>query len=155
VAIAGNWFYIPLEITAEDYASAYAPIPFYPDDDPADAVYHSNLTYIPSQDIYYIEWNYIWLNISQHTPDTERVRVYIKNNSLHHVSLSIHYQWMDVYSFEKTGNHVHIYFTPVYHTPYTTPESYIIIGLTRLLPISIFLLIGIILILYEILHKQR
>ena len=145
ILVAGDWFYIPFSMNPEDYE----PIAIFPEGDPADYVYHSNITYIPSKDMYYIEWNYVWLDAGGHTPDTERVRIYIKDGKLHHISLSIHYKWMDVYDYKKEGNHVYIYFTPVYHTPYTTPQSYIELGIERILPIAILFVIGLILILAD------
>ena len=152
IAIAGNWLYIPFSTMN---TTDYTPIPHYPDDDPADTIYHSNITYIESKDLYYIEYNYIWLNASQHTPDTERIRIYIQNGTLHHISLSIHYEWMDTYDFTADGNHAHIYFSSVYHTPYTSSTSYITMGINRVLPMLLFLTIGLILFLYEILMKYR
>ena len=146
VALAGNWLYYPFRTTG---LKDFQPIAHYPKGDPADVVYNSSMIYMPSKHMYYIDWYYVWLNASYHTPDTEIVRTYIKDGELHHIALQIHYMWMDVYEYEKTGNHVHIYFMPVYHTPYTTIPSYIELGILRILPISIILITGVFLLFYS------
>ena len=143
VAIAGNWLYSPLDF------DPYSPVPHYPKGDDANNVFSSELTYIPSKDMYYQEFNYVWLNASGHTPDTEEVRVYIKNETVHHVELRIHYQWMEIYDFTTQGTHVDIYFKPVYHTPYTTEKSYTSATINRAIPIILPLLLGVILIVYD------
>jgi hypothetical protein len=116
VGFAGNWIYSPA-------SAEYEPIPHYPDGDPANNVFSSELTYIPSKDMYYQEWNYVWLNASGHTPDTEEIRIYFKDGMVHHVELRIHYEWMEITDFRTDGNHVHIYFKSVYHTTYTTDTT--------------------------------
>jgi hypothetical protein len=145
VGFAGNWIYNPF---AEPQAELdpYEPIVFYPEDDPADEVYHSNLTFIPSLNMSYIEYNYVWLNATGHTPDTEQVRIYIQNGTVHHISLLIHYEWMNIYNFTSDGTHVHIRFTPVFHTPYTSTSALFSTSLKRIVPIAIPLTIGLLLI---------
>jgi hypothetical protein len=151
VGLAGNWLYVPFSATS---IGDYDPIPHYPADDPADDVYSSDLIYIPSKNMSYIEFSYTWLNISGHTPDTERVRIYVKNGEIDHVSLSVHYNWFDMYEYTSDGNHVHIYFTPVYHTPYVSESSLITSYIQRALPFLAFLIIGITLISFDITRNR-
>lgn len=150
VAIAGNWLYYPLS-----YEEKYEPIAHFPENDVADEIFSSNLTYIPSLEMYYIEWNYVWVNITGHTPDTEEVRIFIKNGTVHHISLRIHYEWKDMEDFNVEGNRVHIYFTPVYHTPYTTEEALISSTIARAIPIIFPLLIGMGFIVYDVRRKKK
>ncbi len=155
VALAGNWLYVPVEPTVTELEGKYAPVPHYPDDDPADRVFSSNLTYIPDKDMCYQEWNFVWLNVSTHTPDTEGVRVYVKNNSVHHVELRVHYMWMKTTDFETTDERVHIGFTDIYHTPYTTKPSYYYMMFKRALPIALLVIAGVSFIGYSYLHRRH
>lgn len=151
VAVAGNWLYAPLSI--QTIEEEFKPIAHFPEGDEADEIFHSNLTYIPSLDMYYIEWNYVWVNISGHAPDTEEIRIYIKNGSVHHISLRIHYEWMDIEDFEVEDTHVHINFAPVYHTPYTTKGALMSSTMARALPIVFPMVLGIGFIAYDIRRK--
>ena len=151
VGIAGNWLYNPFYAQSMDYQ----PIAHFPEGDEPDEIFHSNLTYIPSLEMHYIEWNYVWLEAPGHTPDTERVRIYVKNGSVHHVGLSIHYEWTDIYDFEVDGNRVHIHFAAVYHTPFTTPESLRSSTIGRAIPIAATMLIGISLVVIDVRRKKE
>jgi len=150
VAIAGNWLYSPFALHSPlVIQELFEPIPHYPEGDTADDVFHSELTYIPVEDIYYQEWNYVWLDASGHTPDTEEIRIYVKNGKIHHISLRIHYQWMEITDFEEDENHVHIYFALIYHTPYISNSSLISTLIQRALPVVLPMLLGIGLIIYD------
>ncbi len=141
IGYAGNWIYNPLE--TQSILEPYQPMAEFPDGDYPNKIYSNNLTWIPSQELYYIEWNYIWLNASAHTPDTERVRIYVDENyEVHHIALSIHYEWTDVYEYEIEDTHVKLNFMPVYHTPVTSTEAYYALSANRLVPIGIPFLIG-------------
>ena len=146
ILIAGNWLYNPFQLINNPIED-YRPQAIYPLNDNPQSTYNSEYIYIPSQDTYYIEYSYIWLNISSHTPDTEQVRIYIKNNSIHHLSFMIHYQWMDIYEFKTNGTHPLIEFSPIYHTPMISLKQYIETGIIRIFPIVFFVILGIILII--------
>jgi len=154
VLLAGNWLYYPFEtLQTESLSSAFVPIPFYPKNDPADYTYNSSPVYLPTKELYYIQWNYVWTNSSYHTPDEESIRTYIKNNKLDHISICVHYEWMEIYSYETIGEHVKIYFTPIYHTPYVSTSSLFITGFLRILPILICVALGIIFFYYDFKRK--
>jgi hypothetical protein len=142
IGVAGNWVYNPFATVLSD-VEPFEPIPHYPKDDPADYVYRSDLVFIPALNISYIQYNYVWLNASGHTPDTEEVRIFVKDGKVQHVSLRIHYQWIDVYNFTIEGTHVHIRFMPIYHTPYVSETSFISTSIQRMTPILIPLGIGV------------
>jgi len=147
VLLAGNWLYIPVEVSEGE--EDFLPIPHYPTDDPADEVFYGPLTYIPSLDMEYMEINYVWTGVSGHTPDTEEVQIYVKDDQVHHVSLRIHHDWMDTYDFTKTDEHVDIYFLEIYHTPYTTHDSLIALILIRAAPLIFLVALGVTLIVLD------
>lgn len=151
VLLAGNWLYYPFETAqiAELSPETFMPIANYPDSDYPTYTYNTSLIYLSTENMYYIQWNYVWVNASYHTPDEESVRVYIKEGKLDHISLSIHYQWMDVADYETVGNQPVVYFSSVYHTPYMSTPSLVYTSLIRVLPILFFVILGIVLIGYE------
>lgn len=152
VGLAGNWLYNP--VATQDIEKRYEPIAHYPEGDEADNIFSSNLTYIPSKDMYCVEYNYVWVNASGHTPDTEEVRIYIRDGEVHHVELRIHYEWIEINDFAVEGDRVHIYFTSIYHTPYTSESSLTSSTIERALPIALTMLAGIGCIVYDTRKKN-
>jgi len=153
VLLAGNWLYIPVEVSEGE--EDFLPVAHYPEDDPADEVFYGHLIYIPSLDMDYMEINYVWTGASGHTPDTEEVRIFVKDDQVHHVSLRIHYDWIDTYDFTKTDEHIDIYFLAVYHTPYTTHNSLMMLILIRSLPLILLVSLGITLIVLEFYYSKK
>ena len=154
VLFAGNWMYTPFAIVSME-PEDYMPMTNFPENDVPNNMYNSSLTYIPSLDMHYIQWNYVWLNVSGHTPDEESVRVYIKDEELHHISLSIHYHWMDVYDYDTVGSHVVINFAPVYHTPSVSTSQVIVSSLQIIASWLIPFIVGMVLITYGISKLKR
>lgn len=156
ILLAGNWFYNPF-ITAMDVtptAEDYMPIAHYPESDPPDYVYNTGIINISVLNMSYVQYNYVWLRAKGHTPDEESIRIFIKDGDIHHISLSIHYQWTDVYGFVKTDNHIHINFLPVYHTPYVSDEQLIFSIAMRAIPFIFIFCVGIGFIVYDI-YRER
>ena len=137
VLFAGNWVYNPF--ASPQFDDPFEPLCEFPEGDEPDEIYRSDMIYIPNEDIYYMEWSYVWLNASDHTPDTERVRVFINNGTLHHIELEVHYKWLEITEedYSVDGNHVIVKFLPVYHTPYVSMESLTSTSITRILPFAI------------------
>ena len=154
VGVAGNFIYDPFIVyDTDDPVERYEPLCKYPDGDEPDLIYHSPYSYDTEKDIYYIEYSYVWYLSGEHGPDTERVRVYVdEDGNISHLSLNVHWKWTDVYDFKSYDTHPIVEFTSVYHTPKVSTLSYLQLGIERVLPIILFVVIGLLCIIYAVLR---
>ncbi len=148
IGFAGNWIPNPIgnNISLEGIDDPYEPICEFPDDDMPDETYKTNLSYMEETNLYYREYSYVWIG---ENIDTERIRVFIRNNTLHHVEFFVYNQWIEMKEYKTEGNHVLVKFMDNSHTPYTSHSEHFKRTIESMIPIFIPALIGILLVIVD------